>query len=80
MIIIRIPMDNHRFPDNLSHTEPVSKHFHICFPVISQQGWQISCMVRVGCTSGIPMIAGIRKSIACAAVTLVDMERKIPGL
>ena len=80
MEIIRFGMENHRSADDLPYPKPPGKHFHIGFPEIPQQRWQISRMAWMVSPVRVKMPAGIRKVSSLAASTLVDVKGEKPGL
>lgn len=72
--IIRVTMHNYSFSYNILHTEAIRKHFHICFPIVSQQRWKVSGVLWVHCIARIQVTSSIRKTSTFAATTLMDME------
>lgn len=76
MKIIRLPMNDDRPPDHLSHMKPPGENLHIGSPVIGQQRRQVPCMVWMQDTAGIKVRAGVGKTLTLAVCSLMNVEGK----
>ena len=76
MKIIRLPMNDDRPSDHLSHMKPPGENLHIGSPVIGQQRRQVSCMVWMQDAAWIKVRAGVGKALALAVCSLMNVEGK----
>ena len=79
MKIIRAIVDHHCLSDDLLHTKAVSSHRQKSTVTVSHQGWEISCVIGMGCFLGIVVPPCLGNVLTAAGVPVMDVQRKESG-
>lgn len=78
--IIGIAVDHHGSPDDFLHTKTICPDSQICTAAALHQGREISRMIWMSGSRRIIVAACIRKSLAGAASSFMDVKGKETGL